>query len=330
MDFTDFKTGKNDEGRRLDKVIRIFLSEVNLSQIYKLIRKGLIKVNNKKTKADYKIQCEDIISIASFLCENKNTNPHTQIKPSENQKTLADNQMPKIIFENQHLLIIDKPYDVNVHGDEQSLDKIISDYYNNNYKNNDNSLSFKTGPLHRLDKKTTGLLAFSLSQEGAKWFTENINNHSIQKKYYSILQGTITNKETWTDFITNENDNENGFYKVSANSKKENDNSQEAITIVTPLENLIYKNQPVTFVSIEIKTGRKHQIRSQSALHNHALIGDVTYGSKKINESRDFYLCAYELTFPENPLNLPEKISIPLPDDFETFLKYCENIKTGL
>ena len=71
MDFVDFSVGKNDEDRRLDKVIRLFLKDAPLSQIYKLLRKGLIRVNQKKSNPDYRIQQNDVISIADFLLENQ-------------------------------------------------------------------------------------------------------------------------------------------------------------------------------------------------------------------------------------------------------------------
>ena len=67
MEFRDFTTGKDDDGRRLDRVLRIFMNDKSLSEIYKLIRKGLIKVNHKKTKPEAHVNQGDVISIADFL-----------------------------------------------------------------------------------------------------------------------------------------------------------------------------------------------------------------------------------------------------------------------
>lgn len=322
MDFKDFNTGINDEGRRLDKVIRTFLSQVKLSDLYKLIRKGLIKINQKKTTPDYRIQKNDVISIAAFLLQE------------EKDASVSDKNespLPDIVFQNEHLLIINKPYNVNVHQDKDSLEQTVKNYYLNNLKKNDNSLSFVPGPLHRLDKKTTGLLAFSLSHKGALWFTQNIQNHIIQKNYYAILEGKIETQQIWEDYISNENESENGFYKVTASLKNESSDSKKAITIINPVDYGNYKGKSVTFADIQIKTGRKHQIRSQSALHNFPLLGDTVYGGSKINEKQDFYLCAYKLTFPDdNPLNLPEEIKIEVPENFKDFLSCCGIKKTGV
>ena len=70
MDFKDFTAGKDDEGRRIDRIIRIFLSNKSLGDIYKLLRKGLIRLNQKKCKPETHVFCGDVISIASFLFEN--------------------------------------------------------------------------------------------------------------------------------------------------------------------------------------------------------------------------------------------------------------------
>lgn len=310
MEFKEFTAGVDDNDRRLDKVLRNFLDKSRLSEIYKLIRKGLIKVNKKKTTPDYHVMEGDIISIAAFLFQNN----------EETDKKSGNITIPPVVFENKHILIINKPYDVNVHGDAASLDIIIPAYYNSKYENN--SLSFTPGPLHRLDKKTTGLLAFSFSLEGARWFTEKIRNHEITKKYFGLIQGSLENQEEWIDFISKK-ETSKGFATVTAQSTEEDD-GKEAITIVTPLAYGKYEKLPVTFVSFDIKTGRKHQIRSQSGLHKHPLLGDTAYGGKKIiNTDREFYLQAYELNLPENSLDLPRQIKIEPASDLIKVLNYC-------
>lgn len=314
MDFKDFIAGVDDNQRRLDKVIRKFLDSSRLSEIYKLIRKGLIKVNKKKSSPEYRINTGDTISIASFLLDSEKENIEISTPNLDISKY--------IIFENQHILILNKPYDVNIHGSDDSLEKIVTTYYKSKYDNN--SLSFTPGPLHRLDRKTTGLVAFSFSLEGAHWFTENIKNHKIKKIYAGIIQGDLVNQEEWKDYIT-KNDDENYFATVTASSESDLNSTEEKVaeTLVTPILRGTYKNTKVTLAKFNIKTGRKHQIRSQSSLHKHPLLGDVAYNGIKINEEQDFYLQAYELNIPENNLGLPEKIKIDLNDNFVTILNYC-------
>lgn len=319
MQFKKFKAGKDDNDRRIDRIIRRFIPEVSLGDIYKSIRKGLIKVNNKKTKQDAHIFENDTISIADFLINNDTKEKIQNIK----EQPKYDFDLKSIIvLKTDDLLIINKPYDVLTQGDDNSLDKIIQNYYQQN--SNSSSLSFTPGPLHRLDKKTTGLLAFSLSLNGARWFSENIKNHSIQKYYKGIVIGKILTEEIWSDFIKAEKDTEKSFHKVSVKSKDEihDDSYKDSYTQVIPLKYGKYNETDITLVEFRIKTGRMHQIRSESSFHKHPLLGDEAYGSFKLCDCpQDFFLQATTLIFPkDNPLHLPDKLEIDLSDNFKDFV----------
>ena len=353
MEFRDFTTGKDDDGRRLDRVLRIFMNDKSLSEIYKLIRKGLIKVNHKKTKPEAHVNQGDVISIADFLFAQPKS-------PQTKDKTPVEISSPdslNIVFENEHLLIIDKPYGRSVHGsknDETGLDKEVLSYWeaqNSADITAAKSLSFRPGPLHRLDKNTTGLLVFSKSLEGAKWFSESIKNHIVQKKYLGIAEGSLKKAENWEDQLADSEEDENigvsNFHTVS-----QNNNGKTAITRATPLAQGSLRGKPITLVEYAIKTGRKHQIRAQSQLHKHPLLGDKAYGgtpqapraeaalgspqaphdkSTAPHSLHEYYLHAYSLSFPaDNPLGLPSEIKTDLPDDFKALLQYCEIENHGL
>lgn len=297
MDFKEFKCGENDEGRRLDKVLKIFLPDMNLSLLYKNIRNGLIKVNKKKQKENYHIEKGDCIQIAAFLLEDKNES----LEDHRNTLNIKD----LIIFQNEHILILNKPYDIKVHGDKNSLDEAVKAYYKKEFS--DNSISFTPGPLHRLDRKTTGLLAFSLSLKGARWFSENIQDHTITKIYSGIVQGKLETTEKWIDFIEKEEPaNEKNFHKVQVSEK----DGKKAVTSATPLKFGKFRRTEITLVQYNIETGRTHQIRSQSAAHGYPLLGDTAYGGlQNTGLKQDFYLHAEKLIFPEdNPLGLPSEI----------------------
>lgn len=313
MDFKTFTAAKNDNDRRLDKIIRIFAPELSLSQVYKYIRKGLIKINGKKAKNDYHVMENDQIQIAAFILTADKTDDEGAAGGASHKAVSS----LRVIFENQHLLIIDKDYDVSVHGNENSLEKEVCEYYKNTRK--DASLSFRPGPLHRLDRKTTGLLCFSMSLEGARWFSKNIQTHAVQKKYAALLEGNLAEKEDWEDRLEKEAGREKAFHTVKASEA-----GKKAFTTVTPVAHGVFNKREVTLAVMDIKTGRTHQIRSQSALHGHPLLGDTAYGGLKINNAeRDFYLQAFSLTFPENPVGLCEEIKIPLSESFISILKRC-------
>ena len=328
MDFEDFVAQINDDGKRIDKVLRVLIPNTSLSEIYRLLRKKFIKVNDKKIKEDYRICTNDRISIPKFALNQKQENSSSS---RIDKHFFEENFHP--VFENEHILILNKPYNLNVHGDEFSLESIVQDYYHS--VREDNSLSFTPGPLHRLDKKTTGLIAFSMSLQGARWFCKNIENHKIKKIYYAVMEGKIENAEQWDDFIENNHKNKNNYYKVTAFSEKNlnNNNAKNATMQIFPLEHGNFDGKDVTFVKIILKTGRKHQIRCQSALHSFPLLGDSIYGSKKnlqkLGFKQDFFLQAAELIIPPNPINLPSHIKIPLNKEFISLLS-CGIQKTDI
>ena len=305
MDFRDFKTGSDDVGRRLDKVIRIFIPDAALTNIYKSLRKGLIKVNGAKVKPDYRINENDVIQIASFLAE-QGTPALAQVSKSGKNIPVLDKKW--IVFENEHILILNKPAGINVHSaqkDEVSLQELVLAYYNS--KKNNDSLSFKPGPLHRIDKYTQGLVCFSMSTPGAQWFSKNMAEHNIKKTYLAVVEGKVEKSELWTDRIEKLEDKEEGFHTsvIDQNADK------ECITKITPLEVLSSSDFVLTRAQFDIQTGRHHQIRAQSAFHGHPLYGDTAYGGHKTKDNKgQFYLAACRIEFPQNDLGIPQKIEL--------------------
>lgn len=326
MNFREFFAKTDDDGRRIDRVLRIFLPELQLSEIYGAIRKGFVKVNEKKIKCDERIHFGDKIKIAEFLFDKKNLKiqkaQDSKITKEYEEKNLVKFKMNekeiliKIIYEDKNFLMIDKPYDILVHG-KNSLEQILPFLV----KEKD-SLSFKTGALHRLDKKTTGILVISKTTEGARWFSEKLKNHEIKKTYVSVVEGKITNEEKWTDFISKDENNKNYFKTVKVHSKQD-EKSKIAITKIIPVCYGKIGQKQISLVKFEIETGRTHQIRSQSFFHNHCIFGDTAYGGTNSGkkQNREFFLHAYKLNFGKNSMNIPEEITCPLPDDFYDFIR---------
>ena len=132
MDFLEFNAGIDDNDRRIDKVLRNFIKDVPLSSIYKYIRKNLIKINNKKTTQDYRVKTGDVISIAAFIINDFSEN-QSELKNNlqKNEKNTFQKDL-EIVFQNEDILILNKPYDVLVHGSDNSLDKQVENYYKKN------------------------------------------------------------------------------------------------------------------------------------------------------------------------------------------------------
>ncbi len=320
MDFRDFKSGRDDQGRRLDKVLRIFLPSLSLSQIYKALRKNLIKVNGKKINPDYKINAEDTINIASFLFDEHEKTwdkglsvDSKNMTESKNEKADLDFLKSLIVFENENLLILNKPSGLKVHSSQKkevSLQSLVFEYYLKTHDND--SLAFKPGPLHRIDRYTQGLVCFSMSIQGAVWFSENIKNHNIKKTYSAIVEGKISESQVWKDkLFKDDKSSKNAFYTVKIDSKNQNDNSLECITRIIPVKSFVVDDKSLTLVNFIIETGRQHQIRAQSSFHGFPLYGDTAYGGEKNKiKGQNFYLTAGKLEFPKNQLGIPPVIEL--------------------
>lgn len=207
---------------------------------------------------------------------------------------------PDIILETADLLFINKSSGIPVHG-EGGLDGLVAQS-----DSAGSSLSFRTGPLHRLDRDTTGLVAFSRSLEGARWFSASIADRRFEKYYLGLAEGMVAEAGEWRD--------------LSGDGKP-------MITVARPLCFARDAEGELTLVLYRIVTGRKHQIRIQSSLRAHPLAGDRRYGSRR--RETPFYLHAWQMVFPSvRPEGLPERLTAPLPLRFREKLgaSFPENV----
>lgn len=354
MEFTEFIVRENDNNRRIDKILRRILQDSSLAALYKALRKGIIKVNQKKVSQDYLVTTGDIISVARFLIEQntnlkKNSSEQQSLSPVKpiryrhsctQEFTHPDTSLLSIedLFKNSHVRIINKPYNSAVQGGnsrETSLDSIITQDYFREYGKQ--SLSFRPGPLHRLDKKTTGVLVFSQSLEGARWFSEAVQQHTLKKEYMALVEGQVK-EALWDESISREISEQRGIKKQKSYKTSTIDvQGKKAKTYVKPLAYGHIGKKKITLAHFVIETGRTHQIRLHCSYHGHPLLGDTAYGGtclksvvkansdlshKQLLFSQDFYLHAWKLSFPSpNPIDIPTTIEAPLPKNFQDILK---------
>lgn len=316
MEFDEFTAGENDSGRRLDRVLKIMLKDFEGVNIFSALRKKLILVNGRKAEASYKVNCGDKIKIASFLLEKS---PEIKALDDKQQEFGTNFSLDEAtVFKNDSVMVINKPYGINVQpsfSSETSLSEIVARECKKGP-----SLSFTPSPLHRLDRFTTGALVFSLSIDGARIFSQMMQEGLVRKTYLGIVQGLMDREFEWTDGIVEEKSSDTAsFHKVRVVGLDEKA-SVKAVTKAFPLAVGSWNGKEVTLVKFEIPTGRKHQIRAQSAFHGFPLLGDRAYGGTRIS-GHEFYLHAVQIEFPSgNNLLLPPKIYVPLPPEFLNFL----------
>jgi 23S rRNA pseudouridine955/2504/2580 synthase len=285
-------TGENDKMRRLDRILRKALPDHPLALIHRLLRQGQVFINGKPARAQDRVDNGMIISIPSLKDIKK--------------VTIAQNCnicSPDIIWEDAGLLAVNKPVGITVHG-KDSLDTMVQSYLTGKLPL---SLSFKPGPLHRLDKPSSGIVVFSKSLQGARIFTSLMKELKVKKTYLTIVEGTIKSEEIWQDILFRDKEKKKTF--VSTN--RQSTFGKIAITKVIPLA----AKNGYSLIQAEITTGRTHQIRAQAATHKFPLAGDLKYGSKKLknspNQNVSFFLHAWKLEF------LDHLIKAPLPEVFK-------------
>ena len=288
---------------RLDRWFKKNVCEVPQSLIEKNIRKGNIKINNKKEKSSYKLRVDDKIYI-------KNIN----FKPNINKKfinryiaTKKDLSTSSNLFleNNENFAVINKPAGISVQSGTKNKKNIIDILRDTNeFKN--------TSPytVHRIDKDTTGVLLVAKNRKYAQFFTSLFRIRKINKIYLGIVVGELQKKKgTLID---------NLFYYEG---KK-----KIVAKAITHFE-VIDTNNNYSLIKLNPTTGRKHQLRKQLLIHGYPILGDSKYRllDNDTEKKGNLMLHAYKINFSIEGIKY--KYSAELPLAFKKILKekYLKN-----
>ena len=315
----------DDAGRRLDRILRKALPGYPLSALHRLLRKGRVLVNGRPGKGEDRIPSGALIELPAKENETQLNNG----KPALPKQPTAL-QDKSILWNGDGLFILDKPAGLAVHGgdgDQYNLDSMVKEYLKGKLPP---SLSFKPGPLHRLDKPSSGIVVFALTLEAAKCFSKLLRKRKIQKRYLAILEGDLKKREIWEEMLARDKHIRKTFVP-NGNSQSEAapatlaPPAMPAYTIATPLARAKKNGMAYTLAQLEIVTGRTHQIRAHAAHHGHPLAGDRKYGGQNLRpESRGFFLHAVELELPNDKAvfpNIKRIIKSPPPEKFVMTVK---------
>lgn len=295
---------KNDDSRRIDRIIQKLCPELSMGFIFKCLRTGKIRLNKNKIQPSVKARTGDELSINIPDLPDKNSE-----KLPEIDRSAVKFIKPLILLENSHILALNKPKGLLVHGN-QSLEEMVQNYLMPKIPS---SLSFTPGPLHRLDRNTTGILFFSVSLEGAREFAHIFKNRLCEKYYLCLCDGIIETATTWEDNIERDSGSKLSF-------ASENTAARKAITRVIP----VFKGKKHTLALMRIYTGRTHQIRIQAALHNHPLTGDAKYRGSRQLPGYVLHAAAFKLKEPSEIAGF-RQLTAPLPASAEATLKNVFN-----
>lgn len=189
----------------------------------------------------------------------------------------------KIIYEDNHLLVVLKPSNIPVCEDEsKDLDLLtyLKKYLKEKYNKPGNVY---LGLVHRLDRPVSGIMVFAKTSKAASRLSEQIRNHTFKKQYMAVVMGKVLTKDTLIDKLLKNN---------KTNTTIVNEKGKEAILDYE----LIDYQDDYSLVKINLKTGRSHQIRVQFASRNHFLYGDQRY-NPYVKEKQQIALFANKISF---------------------------------
>jgi len=229
----------------------------------------------------------------------------------------------KIIHEDANLLVVDKPAGIVVFPEGQTLinkEKTLIDYLVEQFPNlKDVGEAPRYGIVHRLDKDTSGVLLVAKSNEGLIFLQKQFKNREVEKKYVCLVDGTIKTDsgriETLIGRATNDKRKQKAYSLGDPNSV----GKREAITEYKVLEDF----KDYTLLEVEIKTGRRHQIRCHFSYLQHPIVGDKLYGFKnsKVPKglTRQFLHSAYLKI--QLPTGETKEFKSALPEELDNILK---------
>jgi len=257
---TFYTVTDNEKTQRIDNFLLKHLKKVPKSHIYRIIRKGEVRVNKKRIKAKYKLQQDDIIRIPPIKLEESKSKA---IIP----QNLLDQINSAILLEDAHLIAINKPSGLSVHSGSDTKFGLIEIV--RKLRKDHNYLEL----VHRLDKETSGVILIAKNRQILQELHSLLrNNHQIQKHYIALVYGEwIKGKQT---VIHNLKRQANCTKKMQIGKE-----GKKSISIFRPLKTL----QNSTLMEVQLITGRTHQIRAQLAYLKHPIIGDNIYGDQAVN-----------------------------------------------
>lgn len=285
-------------GQRLDNYLLKHLKGVPKSHIYRVIRKGEVRVNKGRKKADYKLQIDDVVRIPPIRV--------AESKPNKTSDSLKKLLTESILYEDKGLLVLNKPSGLAVHGGsgiDVGVIEALRDMFNTPVE-----------LVHRIDRATSGVLLIAKKRSVLKNLHEQLVQHHMEKRYTALVKGAWSKKRHSIDAPLYQNSR---CTVVDAKGK-------EALSHFQPIKN--FDGIDASLVEVLIETGRMHQIRVHAQYAGHPLACDDKYGDREFDRKlhaqglRRLFLHAHQLTFTNPSTGEIQTVKAPLSAELEVFL----------
>jgi len=295
----------NESGIRLDKFISVADVGLSRSAAVNLIENTGVTVNEKPVDKKYKLSAGDVVVL--------------QVPDPVPYEAKAENIPLDIVYEDDYLLVVNKPKGMVVHPAAGNYDGTLVNallYHCGDSLSGINGV-LRPGIVHRIDKDTSGLLIVAKNDFTHAHLAKQIKDHSFTREYEAVVFGNLKDDEGTVDAQIGRNPNDRKKMCVTAK------NSKNAVTHYS----VIRRYKGYTHIRCVLETGRTHQIRVHMAYLGHPVAGDTVYGVK--NEKVSFVgqcLHARKIGFIHPKTEEYLEFSSQLPDYFTDFLTKLNNI----
>lgn len=297
----------NDDGQRIDNYLFRTCKGVPKSHIYRILRSGEVRVNKKRIDQTYRLQKGDTIRIPP-------------IKVAEREEKHVPGASFDILYEDDSILVINKPAGVAVHGGSGVSYGVIEQL--RAARPDAKFLEL----VHRLDKETSGILVLAKKRSALVKLHEQIREGTIDKRYQALVKGNWKNQRQHVKLPLLKYHTADGERRVRVDA-----GGLASHTVF----NVLKRFPEFTLLEAELKTGRTHQIRVHLASSGHVIAGDDKYGDFELNREiqkgkkgedalKRMFLHAYKITFTHPETGKPLTVSAPLPDECSGYLKGLE------
>lgn len=315
-----YKISNSEAGERVDLFLVGKMPDFSRGQIQQAIAAGEVRVDNKIIKSSYKLREGNTVSVEEkfFADQDKSAKPLAEEIPLE------------ILFENNDLLVINKPAGLVVHpAAGNKTGTLVNAILNFDPKivsviddKNKTESQIRPGIIHRLDKDTSGVILVARTKRALISLSKQLQNKTIKKNYLALVYGWPQEVGSIKSYLARGEKNRKIVVEVESSKGKEAISNYKVINFFVTFDN---KNH-LALVGIEIPTGRTHQIRVQFKGIGHPIIGDQTYNnktsrelSKKLGAGRQMlHAASIEFTPPSD--NKSKIIEAELPKDLRNIL----------
>lgn len=294
------------DGCRIDKCVSLLVADVTRSRAQQLIESGDITVNGKPAGKSMKVTSGDRVCI--------------NVPDPEPIEAVPENIPLDIRYEDEYLLVVNKPKDMVVHPAAGNYTGTLVNallYHCGDSLSGINGV-MRPGIVHRIDKDTSGLLMVAKNDFAHRSLAQQIKEHSFRREYQAVVYGRFKEPEGVVDAPIGRNPADRK--KMAVTMK----NSRHAITHYE----VIREYASFSHMRLRLETGRTHQIRVHMAYLGHPVAGDPVYGPKKvIKELNGQCLHAGLIGFVHPKTGEYMEITSELPEYFTSFLRKIENEK---